>query len=418
MKVLLFANSPLVPRTKNGKNYNNSGWIKSLQEEMQKVADVKIGVCCISSCQEKLITEEGVIYYKVKLIGKSLKEKVIVGFRPSIDKYEIIRCERYVKEFKKVVDDFNPDIIHIFGSEFYYGLITSYITIPIVLHLQGILSACSYAYFPPSVSYWQLMWKDRNLKQLYSNIQQYAYWKRCCKREKRILSTVLHVIGRTAWDKQAMQILNPKARYHYGGEILRPEFYEVSERRIPDKIVLTTTISNPPYKGFDLVLKIAYILKCEVGLEFEWNVFGNVSPKFWERHTGINCKDVNLYVRGVASAYQLREALLKSTLYFHPSYIENSPNSVGEAQILGVPVVATNVGGTSSMVEHGKTGYLFPATDPYMGAYFVQDLISNIDKNIQMGIYSKKVALERHKKETIIEELLDTYKTIIDEHNC
>ena len=180
--------------------------------------------------------------------------------------------------------------------------------------------------------------------------------------------------------------------------------------------MITTTISHPPYKGFDLVLKTAYILKVEMGLDFEWNVFGNVSPKFWEKHTGINHNDVNVVLCGVASAQVLRESLLQSALYFHPSYVENSPNRVAEAQILGTPVVATNVGGTSSMIEHNKTGLLFPATDPYMGVSCILNIIEKPDWGANIGNAAKEKAILRHDKKKIIEELITTYNQIIQQN--
>ena len=109
------------------------------------------------------------------------------------------------------------------------------------------------------------------------------------------------------------------------------------------------------------------------------------------------------------------DTLLHSTVYVQPSYIENYPNSVAEAQILGVPVVATNVGGTSSMVTHGKDGFLFPATDPYMAAYSIKYLIDNEKINVEIGRQACYTALLRHDKIKIIEQLLNTYKDIL---NC
>ena len=60
----------------------------------------------------------------------------------------------------------------------------------------------------------------------------------------------------------------------------------------------------------------------ESDLDFEWNVFGNVQPDFMEKHVGLKHKDLNINLRGVASAEDIRDALLGSTLYFHPSYVE------------------------------------------------------------------------------------------------
>lgn len=124
--------------------------------------------------------------------------------------------------------------------------------------------------------------------------------------------------------------------------------------------------------------------------------------------------NLNVNLKGVASAEQLRDALVNSTLYFHSSYIENSPNAVGEAQLVGIPVVVSRVGGTDSMVEHGKTGFLYPVTDPYMAAYYIKRLIENQEENTSIGKAARKVALVRHDKQTIVEKLLITYDEIMN----
>ena len=255
----------------------------------------------------------------------------------------------------------------------------------------------------------------KGLKGKYHNYQYLAYWNRSVHREKAILKAVPHVIGRTDWDRQALAVLNPKATYHYGGEILRDVFYEKKDRQMSkDRPVITTTISFPTYKGYDVILKVANILKNEVGLDFEWNVYGNVQPEFMEKHTGLKHENLNINLKGVASAEVLRDSLLKSTLYFHSSYVENSPNSVGEAQLVGIPVVASRVGGTDSMVEHGKTGFLYPVTDPYMAAYYIKRLIDNLEENVNIGKAARETAMVRHDKKMIVEDLMKSYNEIVN----
>lgn len=178
-----------------------------------------------------------------------------------------------------------------------------------------------------------------------------------------------------------------------------------------------TTISVPLYKGFDVILKVANILKNEMHIDFIWNVYGNVDASFTEKHTGLQHQDLNVNLCGVASAEELRTSLLNSTLYFHSSYIENSPNAVCEAQILGLPVVASRVGGTDSMVEHGKTGFLYPVTDPYMAACYIGRMIEDKEENVKIGKQAREVALVRHDKGKIVEELLKTYRVMIADRN-
>ena len=147
-------------------------------------------------------------------------------------------------------------------------------------------------------------------------------------------------------------------------------------------------------------------------MNFQWNVYGNIDPDFMEKYIGLSHQDLNVNLCGVASAETLRDALLSSTMYFHSSYIENSPNSVGEAQMVGVPVVASRVGGTDSMVEHGKTGFLYPVTDPYIAAYYIKRLIDNKEENMAIGKKAREIALARHDKRQIVKELLDVYEQI------
>ncbi len=391
--------------------------MSSLQDVIQSYdkEKVELGISfCMDGQPEKMVQED-VTYYPVPSHTKPIKDKILDLIRYEDVSRDEILWQHYVSHFKRVIEDYKPDVIEVFGSELYTGLgavAAKEMNVPCVLHLQGILSLSIYTFLPTGISRSSFIMKD-GLKGAYSNFQLLTYWKRSCHREKAILNAVDHVIGRTDWDRHALEVLNPQAQYHWGGEILRPCFYEAGERIVPAKPVITTTSSGASYKGFDIVLKTADILKNECGLDFEWNVYGNVEPTFFEKLTGINHKEVNVNLKGVASAEQLREAMLKSTLYFQPSYIENSPNSVAEAQILGLPIVATNVGGTSSMVEHGETGFLFPATDPYMAAYYVNSLMKNKSQNIAMGEKGQTIAKQRHDRDTIVKELIETYKKVM-----
>ena len=44
---------------------------------------------------------------------------------------------------------------------------------------------------------------------------------------------------------------------------------------------------------------------------------------------------------------------------FGPSSIENSPNSLGEAQLLGVPCIASDVGGVTDMIPNKECGIIY-----------------------------------------------------------
>lgn len=414
MRVLWIGGPGLyVPSRQIVGGYNGGGWVASLQREIMKHEDITLGITFCKDGEPCKIEQDGVIYYPVPNHVKSKKDKIIDFLKIKDVKRDEVVWSYYKNKFKAIIADFKPDVIHIFGSELYQDLV-ALVTgdIPTVLHIQGLLSLYIYIYLPPGVSRWQYYMSGKGLKGKLHNYQYLAYWYRSVHREKVILKSVSHVIGRTDWDRQALNVLNPKAVYHYGGEILRDVFYEDAKRDIPSSPIITTTISAPLYKGYDVILKVANILKNELHVDFQWNVYGNVSHDFIEKHARLSHKNLNINLCGVASAETLHEALLGSTLYFHSSYTENSPNAVCEAQILGLPVVASRVGGTDSLIDHGKNGFLYPVTDPYMAAYYIKRLIDNKDENIAIGENARVLALARHDKRQIVENLLETYHCI------
>ena len=185
-------------------------------------------------------------------------------------------------------------------------------------------------------------------------------------------------MGRTEWDRAYVSLYAPQAHYFHCEEALRLEFFAPTTRSTPKTPLFISTLSGPLYKGHDVILKTAKVL-CETGHgDFEWRVFGVGDVRFAERKTGIRASDVHVRPMGNIPAERLRDELLSCTAYVHPSYIDNSPNSVCEAQVLGVPVVATNVGGVSSIVDDGKTGFLVPANDPVSLARKMVDLPSGV----------------------------------------
>lgn len=221
-------------------------------------------------------------------------------------------------------------------------------------------------------------------------------------------------MGRTTWDKHITRLFAPQSIYLYCSEVLRDEFYTADPWVLKnnDKITLISTISRTSYKGFDLILKTAKLLKQYTSIKFEWNIFGIKEFKDWENKLGIKCDDVHVYPKGIAHSQTLIGNILNSNIFIHPSYIDNSPNSVCEAQILGIPVIATNIGGISSLIEDNLTGYLIPSNDPYALVARIIELVNNPELAVKIGNNAREIAIKRHNKETIKNDLLNIYNEL------
>ncbi|MBD5473543.1 MAG: glycosyltransferase family 4 protein [Lachnospiraceae bacterium] len=72
----------------------------------------------------------------------------------------------------------------------------------------------------------------------------------------------------------------------------------------------------------------------------------------------------NVENRGFVTGSSLKELISGARFSVYPSeWYENCPFSVMESQMYGTPVIASNLGGTKELVEEGVTGELFPAGD-------------------------------------------------------
>ena len=311
---------------------------------------------------------------------------------------------------KRVIDDFQPDVIQVFGTESSFGLISRETDVPVVIHLQGLMGPYLNAWVPPGYRMWDYVSRGNlNPLRLALGVRALAFNRHAAARECEIMQSCKAFMGRTDWDRSFVSLYSPQARYFTCWEALRSCFYESVDWVPPASPVLVSTISNPLYKGHDMVLKTARVLK-ESGLAtFEWRVYGVRDLQFAERKTGVRAADVGVRPMGVATAEELREALLHASVYIHPSYIDNSPNSICEAQVLGVPVVATAVGGVSSLFAPNRSRCLVPANDPIMMAERVREVLADPDRFVS----DRGACLSRHDRSAICERILSVYADLL-----
>lgn len=414
MRVLWFTNTPCNLKIEGRKNGRNSGgWMTALQDELLQRNDVELGICFICNGLPEIIEEGGTVYFPVPFLEKSLIDKLKGFLRFSDIKVEEPLWDYYIERFHVIIERFNPDVIHVFGSELYTGLAVFATTRPLVLHIQGILNTCYNALYAPGLSSRDYILQDFNPLNIWKRYYENLWWRRDCYRESRIMNHIRHYIGRTEWDKRVSRMFSPNSSYHFGEELMRSPFYTPLHRVIPEKLIINTIISSPLYKGFDLVLKSADILKNVLDLDFEWNVYGNVVPYYVEKVLGLNHHNLNVFLRGVVGAEDICKSHSKSTVYVHPSYIENGCNAIIEAQMCGLPVIANDVGGLSTTIKDNYTGFLVPANDPYQTSYLIHYLFTHPKENVEIGKHAAMDAFARHNKKDILEGLLNTYKEVI-----
>lgn len=405
MKVLWLSGNPALYKRKS---MIDGGWIGSLQGEFVKCG-IELAIAFPYDSDDKPSDSDGVRYYPMYV---SKWKKKFNRFRQGkID-------EQYIQLIKNVINDYRPDVIHCWGSELCYGLIVKHTEIPVVMHIQGIINPYYDAFLPAGMSGFSILKSlNFNRKRFCKLYYGWHSWMPMqAKREAEIFRNIKYFFGRTDWDRRVTKILSPESEYFYCSEALRPAITNAAKWQFhesKEKVVVSTTISSPVYKGADVILKTAKVLTEWTNLNFEWNIYGVDEIGMQEKFTSIKCKDVNVYCRGTVNAQELADKLLHTDVYMHSSYIENSPNSVCEAQYIGVPVIAANVGGVPTLLKDGA-GVLVPSNDAYQTAYLIQKIGTDRLFAEQLSNKEKEISKNRHDVNAIMDSIMNVYIKLVN----
>lgn len=388
------------------------GWQDSLEEIVRDISDIRLTISFEVDKMQKENTLDGVRYVPI-FLDYSAKERKDAEISCEMKAHKILEAAL------KVIDDVKPDIIHVFGTEWFFGLVANYTTIPVVIHIQGAILPFNNAMLPPRYSIVDVI-RNEGLRR---PISMYRAWKRYLAEktretmERHIWRAVGNYMGRTEWDKALSEVMHPGRKYFHVEEALRPVFLNCENCwHFPDdgKIRLISTGIISFRKGIDMMLKTAEILSSQ-NFNYEWNVAGVLPPdmrQIVERKEGNSFENINLVVHGFLPSDKVWELLADSTIYIHTSYAENSPNAICEAQCLGIPVISTNVGGISSLVENGEDGILVPANDPWYMAYQIINLAQDCGRMQAFSRNAREKALKRHNRQSIANQLMNCYNML------
>jgi glycosyltransferase involved in cell wall biosynthesis len=416
MKVLWFANSPA-----NATEYLigdpiGGGWLVSLDKLLQR--EVELHVAFYFPKSNSSFKYFNTTYHPIGKRFWHIQALFKIIWRQFTDKQDISR-------YLEIITLVNPDIIHINGTENPFGCIIGRTTVPVVTSIQGIITVYQHKYFSGIESKYLSTKKiiNTNFKELLFGInylKEYKSFIKSHEREERNLKNSKFVIGRTDWDKRIMTVLAPNSKYFHVDEILREPFYSSKWSKSEEKelFVVHTTTGHSYYKGVETIC-LAHNILTTLEIKVEWRIAGIESNdliiKVIRNKLKKKFPNSGLVFYGALKVNQLVSKLLDADVYVMPSHIENSPNNLCEAMIIGMPCIATFVGGTGSLLKDGVEGILIQDGDPWAMAGAIIELLSNPAKAVKYGEMARKRALKRHNPKKIINTLLNTYKAILND---
>lgn len=390
----------------------NGGWIDGAFDDVMSDKSVELIICYPQS--------------RVVHIEESRGRRFLgIGFPwPSNTR----GTDEIARTFVSILSANMPDVIHIFGTEnsFCEAMAASASSLGmedrVVVSIQGLVSECCRQFLPDFPRRWLKRATISELKNHCSLWDQKESYRRRGESEKRLIRSARHVIGRTVWDEGCCRLLNPNVAYHHVGESLRDEFYAATPGRNPNAHRIYFSQGGKPIKAMHRLIE-ALPMVVEQYPDVEVMVAGIQGLRegwarglTYDRYLASRLDKLGLRDRfkflGMLDASGVVSAMHECSVFVSTSSIENSPNSMGEAMILGLPCVATFVGGVPDIAEHGKEALLVPLNEAELLAYSIIRLFGDSKLSKQLSEAGRKRALFNHSKDLNRRDLLDTYSVI------
>ncbi len=392
------------------------GWLNSLFGTLRKSENFELAIATVYNGKNMQKMDDGQVIYYLLPGAPALK------YDKKIEKY-----------WKFINEEFKPDLVHINGTEFAHGLafINACPNVTTVTSIQGLVSVYADVYYA-NIPVKDII-KNITFRDIVKNDNIIQGRKKFIKRGKNeieILKKTNAITGRTIWDYSNVQAINPNVKFYWSNRILREEFYQSKKWDISnmERHSIFSSQAGYPIKGLHYMIEAARILKREYP-DIKVYVAGQNITKSDTIKEKMRLSDYGKYIRGLIKKYKLEEnvvftgmldaqgmvdKLLNSNVFVQTSAIENSPNSLGEAMLLGVPCVASYVGGTCDMLEHKKEGFLYTYTEPAILAEYIKRIFENDELCMKFSKNAINKANDTHNKERITQETIDMYNDILN----
>jgi glycosyltransferase involved in cell wall biosynthesis len=401
-----------------GEDLNRAGWQEGLRRALyHSYPEIKLAIASFGPDSYQPFTVENARYYNIYRQPASTQRwsRLVNNWKHNtFDVDELNRCY-------EVYDLVQPDLVFIFGTENPFGLLVSQFTVPAVISIQAVLNGLVKRIFS-GLSLWELSKELFSRETLVGNGIFHRWWvlKKYSQIEKTIYKQNQLFAGRTDWDRDWLSRLNSGARYFHIDRVLGEIYYQAEwelQNSVDNRIFSLS--SNAPFKGGITLVRAIAELKDQgndtvrlrlAGVDKESNV-GRHILDFVERYNLQN----QITMLGRLHPSEIVQEMLQSRLFVLPSHMDNSPNSLAEAMLLGMPCIASDAGGIPSMLKDNVEGVLYPHQDIAALAEAIDIVLADSDLAAKLGNQARRTALIRHDPENIARDTYQMYQEVLSQ---
>lgn len=419
LRILWLINSTLDSKNKSlsTKESYSSGWIIQQLKQLNNITDIEVGVLYPQSHSKSI---EFSIVDNIKLYGFHSR------------KSEIKKEKTWEKDFINIINLFLPDIIHIHGTEFPHSCemvkISNELKFKhkIVVSIQGVVKYI-YENYDYGIPFWvKFLFTFRDLIKLDNVFFGKLRLKIRAENEKKTLLNVENVIGRTKYDMNFVKDLNPLSKYFHCNENLREAFYQSKwDINNIERYSIFLSQMNYPIKGFHIFLNsLTKLIKKYPDVKvyiagssnhirkmsiFKSNIYYYYINKII-RASNFNKK---IFYLGPLNEFEMAYRLSISHIFVLPSIVENSSNSLGEAMIVGTPVVSSFSAGNTEYIKNYENGLYFPINEPFTLGNKIDEVFSDDNLAKILSENARKSALVIHDNDANTKKLISIYRDIL-----
>ncbi len=331
-----------------------------------------------------------------------------------------------VQDIVAAVNEFAPDLIHVWGTETAFGLLTArgLFSCPSLLEIQGLKGTIA------PVFYGDLTFRERlatigikewiKRRSIHTDRRECTHWS---LHENEMILNHRFVDVQSPWVAAHVRAINPDAVLFPVELALRPPFYAVAWRSANRPNIFCTAAYTAPFKGLHVAVRALALLKRTIP-DVRLRIAGA------HQRTGIR---QNGYIRwinrlierlglvdeidwlGPLNADRVAEELSEAAAAVIPSFIESYGVAVAEAMSVGTPTIVAYTGGTSHLGRDEESCLFFPSGDETMCAHQLERVLNNSDLALHLSQQAKRITGSRNDCRLVVQRQMEIYRQILDE---
>ena len=379
-------------------------------ESIKSRPEVEVGLATIFECSSLLCHEaDGVKMYAVPVDRKG-------GL------YQYKKTDN-IELWKQIAEAFQPDILHIWGSEMTHGLcaMSAMPNVPAVVYLQGLMAQI-YKHDEAGISFLEKLRfiTIRDIIEAKGIHASNHFEKKRAEIERLIISNVKNVILENDWSEINCKVISPDCRIFHSLLPINRRFasYEWKADEMEPHTIFTVA-GGYPIKGHHILLKALAIIKRwypdvklyipgynplndDKGLR---KLFTRGYTRYVKNLIKKNNLSNNIFYTGKLSMNEMATYMSKCNVFAMPSAIENHSSTLIEAMMVGAPCVTSYVGGVANYLRHGENGFMYRFDEPETLAGYVMRLFEDSELAARIG----RIAMEESRKDRLTINISDDF---------